>query len=75
MGINCTSLHGPWLDPAWALQRREIFHAESFQDRVDEYSLPQANCAAIGVLRNIAGDFDSEELACGTQVRDPVFVG
>ena len=32
VGINCTSLRGPWLDPAsWALQRREIFHAELFK--------------------------------------------
>ena len=46
-----------------------IFHAESFENRDYAYTLPQTNRVAIGAL---AGGFDSEELAIGSQVRDPV---
>ena len=54
-----------------------IFHAKPFEDQGYGYTLPQANriavCALSGALSGaLAGDLDSEELASGSQVRDPV---
>ena len=50
-----------------------IFHAKPFEDRGYECTLPQANRIAVCALSGaLAGDLDSEELASGSQVRDPV---
>ena len=48
-----------------------IFHVEPFENQGYECTLPQANRVAICAL---AGDLDSEDLASGPQVRDPVLI-
>ena len=62
-----------------------IFHAKPFEDRGCECTFPQANriafCALSGALSDalsgalsgsLSADLDSEELASGSQVGDPV---